>query len=549
MSSNSQLTIGVTAIDNAKGVLSNVDRKVTETANNVEAQSGRMITRTSMLAQKFRENFGSIAVGVASLSAGMVSFATSFSNLDKAQLSLQTQTTALARANDQLASKQTSAESAALKLEKSIERLNDLQTSGKASATDLAFAQEQVRINSEKLAQKQTELVTSQQTVEDYTQRVKLAQDNLNDTYSNFIANIPVQFMSFATGAASIMKILGYETNLVSIKQAFASLIYKESTVSLGALTVVTHQYRLASLAAFVTSPVGIALVAVAALVGLLAFNVGGLRDKMFELGDAILAFLDLHFKPLADAIRWFIEHVAKPLGEFFGSALPADINSSNQAFAQTQVELGTGVPKSAEQANEALAKARESMHDLGLSSEEAAGIAIASLDSLNDKTLSNVATTNQLEVAISRIRKIEDAIKISDSITAVVTRNAASGINPTAQTLLDMGYGDVARLVQQGQVGAVSVGGIGQLPIVKNATGGAGIVRGPTLFYAGEAGAEHYRFTPVGSAGDSRDVYLHLHVGDEEIASVHLDGAILDSDKRVHHIRASTRMHAGYML
>jgi len=532
MSSNSQLTIGVTAIDNAKGVLSNVDRAVTDTANNVEAQSGRMITRTSMLAQKFRENFGSIAVGVASLSAGMVSFATSFSNLDKAQLSLQTQTTALARANDQLNAKQTGADAATLKLQKSIERLNDLQTSGKASATDLAFAQEQVRINSEKLAQKQTELVTSQQTVEDYTQRVKLAQDNLNDTYSNFIANIPVQFMSFATGAASIMKILGYETNLASIKQAFASLIYKESSVSLGALTVVTHQYRLASLAAFVTSPVGIAILAISTLVLALAFNVGGLRDRLFELGDAIMAFLDLHFRPLADAIRWFIDNVAKPLGEFFGSALPADINSTNQAFAQTQVELGTGIPAAAELATSSVSNLSGGMTDFGNNAVSSVNTAIAALDKLNVALNDNIRAADELVVRVSRAAANlppgppHDTLGISDSIS--VTR---PGVSVTRASYPMTPQGTAAYL------DSITAG----VPVRKNALGGEGIAWRPTLFMAGEAGPEHYKFTP-GTRGSGSPTTINLVMPDGKVIASWL------VDDITHLQNAKTRQleHAG---
>lgn len=282
--SNPQVTIGVSAVDNAKAVLQSVDDKIKGTATTIDTTSTKIISKTSIMSAQVKQNFGQIATSAASLAAGLTSFAFSFGSIEKAQLSAQ---------------------SAQLQYEKSLDRLSRLQASGKATSEQLTLAQQEVALNSAKLAE---------------------AQDNVSEAYTQFLAQIPAQVISFGHGFSGILQNISGK----SIPQLISGL----------------KTLNLTMISTFVTSPVGIAIVGVTSLIVILATNVGGLRDRIFELGAAILEFLDRHFKPLADAIRWFIDNVAKPLGNFFGGEAPPAIEATNQKLSQFNetVELGSGI-------------------------------------------------------------------------------------------------------------------------------------------------------------------------------------------------------------
>jgi hypothetical protein len=120
---NPAVVIGVSAVDSSKQVLQQFDKNVAQTAQNVEVQGQKIITRTSQMSQAFRENTLKITTAAAALGAGVTSLATSFGDLDKAQLSVQTQQVAVARANDTLERSITAVDSAALRLAKKPRKL------------------------------------------------------------------------------------------------------------------------------------------------------------------------------------------------------------------------------------------------------------------------------------------------------------------------------------------------------------------------------------------------------------------------------------------
>jgi hypothetical protein len=312
VSSNPQVTIGVSAVDNAKQVLEGVDSKVSQTADIVVKSGDKMQSKTAQASSAILKNWQGLATGAATLGAGIVSFATSFDTLEKAALR-----------TDQ----------AQLTYSRSLERLNDLQKSGKASSADLSNAQEQLRINAEKLKQ---------------------AQDSQNDTYTNFLAQVPLQMLSFGTSFVTMATTMG---------------------ISTGTLTSALGVLKAAMISAFVTNPAGIAILAVTTLVAALVFNIGGLRDAFVGLGKVILDFLDRHFKPLADAIRWFIDGIQWLTGQF-SVDLPSSIDTSASAvteFSQVtqdasvmlanadmqiqniQLDLGQGIPAAVDTATASL--------------------------------------------------------------------------------------------------------------------------------------------------------------------------------------------------
>lgn len=284
--SNPQVTIGVTAVDKAGAVLQSVDQKIAQTATNVDTASSKIVSRTSQMSAQVKQNFGQIATSAASLAAGITSFAFSFGTIEKAQASAMSQQ---------------------ITYEKSLQRLEKLQNSGKATAEQLATAELEVANNANKL---------------------KIAQDQVSESYTQFLAQIPSQMIAFGHGFSGMLQNISGK----SIPQLLSGL----------------KTLNLTMISTFVTSPWGIALIAGASLIAIFAFNVGGLRDRIFELGDAIMRFLYDHFRPLHDAIKWFIDNVAKPFAGFFSTSAPESIDTTSMAFEtlnKTTLDLGSSMP------------------------------------------------------------------------------------------------------------------------------------------------------------------------------------------------------------
>jgi hypothetical protein len=429
--SNPQVTIGVSAVDNAKSVLQSVDDKIKSTATTIDTAGSKVITKSSQMSALVKQNFTSIAQSAAGLAAGITSFATSFGTLEKAQLS---------------------ADTAQVTYEKSLQRLEKLQASGKATAEQLATAQLDVANNAEKLRQ---------------------AQDNVNETYANFLAQVPGQIISFGVAASGIMNLLG-----ISHRNAAGGAIAQTGATNLLNASIfrtigTAIAARAAMIAAFITTPVGAAIVGVTTLITLLVFNVGGLRDRIFELGGAILKFLDHHFKPLADAIRWFIDNVAKPLGNFFGNVMPPEIDTTTAAIDvlnQSTIELGTNAPV-------AIANVQSSIVSL-----EAAGVtSFNNMQAAYEKFKQGIEDTN--------IKSIFDDDFLEDRTGG----KSGGSKNKRVQEAQDEYQKskktgkDTARYIDK---------------ITKAASGYDGMVFGPSLFLAGESGPEHVRITPQGRGG-----------------------------------------------
>ncbi len=217
------------------------------------------------------------AASFASFTAGVTSLYTSFSNLDKAQLRV-------ASAQKEVITAQASALHAQLVYQKAVERFGDTSEQATQALLRLKASEEQLTIAQEK---------------------AKLAQNELSDTYLNFIVNLAPQTISLAIGLQGAFKALG----ITSLTQLAPSI----------------HAVGLALKGAFITNPVGIAIIGIASAVTLLATNTFGLRDKIIELGNTILAFIDKYLKPLGDAIRFVIDAL-KPIADLFSSLFPASI-------------------------------------------------------------------------------------------------------------------------------------------------------------------------------------------------------------------------------
>lgn len=213
-------------------------------------------------------------------------------------------------------------EKAQLKVDIAQKRVNDLVARGKAGTEEYRIAQEKLR----------------------------LAQDNLNDSYTNFIAGIGPQIFSTIFGLQAGFKALG----ITSVSQLIPAI------KGVGTALKTT----------FITNPVGIAILAITTVIGLLVFNVGGLRDKIVELGNQILVFIDAHLKPLGDAIRFIID-LFRPLVDIFGVVIPESMSNTQNAITglegvavpsfenieQETVQLGTSIGTTMDQINQDVVK------------------------------------------------------------------------------------------------------------------------------------------------------------------------------------------------
>lgn len=341
------------------------------------------------MAQKTKVSYGQALAAVGALTAGVVGFATSFSRLDEAQ---------------------NRADVANVTLQRSQQKLEKMQAAGKATAEQLALAQEDVRVKTNLLA---------------------VQQDNLKDTYANFLANIPSQMVSFAVTGQVLMGALT-KANL----QHAASWL----AVRAGMLTT------------FVTPP-GVlilgAILAVTVLVLLLTNNVGGLRDMFVSAGKAVFEFLDVHLKPLADFIRWFIDNVVKPLSAWFGSLLPNDISATNNSFKSTEAILGSSMPA-------AVDKSTVSFGSLKIATKEASDEFKIMHTWMGDIKIKSAETG----VALDELS--QKALKTSFAVGAVGARGqGGSGTSVAEAAELTERYGvDIANTILAGR-SAGNLGGI----------------------------------------------------------------------------------------
>ncbi len=329
MSNNPSIVIGVSAIDTAKDVLTSVDSRIKQTTTNIETEGNKINTKFAQISASIRQNITGIATTAAGLTAGIVGFATSFDTLERSQVG---------------------ADRAALMYAKSQETLNDMLKSGKASATEIANATEQVRVNSE---------------------RARLAQDQLGDTYKNFLANVPAQLISFGTSASAIY-----------------------SMVKAHQLTMAQRVWQIAM------GPVGWAILGISTLIVLITTNAFGFRDALYSLGKAVYDFFVQYFKPLADGMKWFYDNVLVPIGNFMGGSAV----QSADAYSVSVSNLGVQVQETAVKIKDF----DSYMQDLAQDTQDARGdnlLYLASIGKLGDA----IGLTNEkLELMTDYLRDVD---------------------------------------------------------------------------------------------------------------------------------------------
>lgn len=308
MSNNPQVTIGVNAIDKSKAVLQGVDQKLAGTADKVVQTSAKIESRTAKLKNAFKSNFAGMAGSMSFVGLGVAGLVNDFGDLKKAQIDVEDTALDLAEAED---------------------RLEQMLEKGTASTKEIALQREDVRLKTEKL---------------------KIAESDLNQEHANFVLSLGPNVMSVGAGVTQMIGNMGLKLT------------------GPGGLVSKLKAFKLASIAAFITNPVGAAIIGVTTLVSLLVFNVGGLRDKITELGAVILNFLDAHFKPLADGIRWFLDGVGAVFGDFFSDELPASVQTANAALdtgQQATLDLGATYDQITEQLREQMAKQQAEIEKL----------------------------------------------------------------------------------------------------------------------------------------------------------------------------------------
>ncbi len=363
MSSNPAITIGVSAIDTSKQVLAGVDQNVRNTTANIEAQGAKIQSKFSQISANIKANITNIATAVAGLGAGIVSFATSFDTLEKAQYR---------------------SDKANLTLAKSQEVLNEMLASGKASAEEIANQQELVALNTEK---------------------ARLAQDDLGDTYTNFFANVPAQMISFGVAANSIYTMIRGHQAATAVSSGAMAGAYTGALGSMNVannLTAASIRMLRGALNFLAAHPIILAFMGLATLITLVATNTFGLRDAFFALGKALYDFFNQYFKPLADAMAWFYDNVLKPIGDFMAGPSVQSAEAYSESLGELEVQTNNTTASTHEMYDELL-KQLEATKDIDIATVSAGaslGGYVRQLDTYTDSVNDATRATNNLVTA-----------------------------------------------------------------------------------------------------------------------------------------------------
>lgn len=115
----------------------------------------------------------------------------------------------------------------------------------------------------------------------------------------------------------------------------FASTMVTTVLTSLTSVTSAVKAFHVASLTAFVTSPVGMAVIGISTAIGILAFNVGGLRDKLFQALEGFISWLKT--LPILGDILRAIEQLLRSIG-----LIKEESNSVASTFGTNMANMST---------------------------------------------------------------------------------------------------------------------------------------------------------------------------------------------------------------
>ncbi|MEM5809990.1 MAG: hypothetical protein QW156_03845 [Candidatus Aenigmatarchaeota archaeon] len=117
----------------------------------------------------------------------------------------------------------------------------------------------------------------------------------------------------------------------------FASTMATTVLTSLTSVTSAVKAFHMASSTAFVTSPIGIAIIGISTAIGVLAFNVGGLRDKLFSALEGFISWLKA--LPILGDILRAIEQLLRSIG-----LIKDESNSVASTFSTNMANMSASV-------------------------------------------------------------------------------------------------------------------------------------------------------------------------------------------------------------
>ena len=407
MSINQQLTLNIRADDQASGVVRNA-------ANNIEKSTNK----ASGAMSKLNVNTLRAGVGIASIGAGAVSLATSFSVLDKAQTKVAASTKGAKAAEDTLNLSITTLKQNNLSLTKSEQKLIRLRESGTATSQQLALAEEDLAIKTQKVADQEGKVATNRENLEVTSLRLRDAEVDLSDTRTNFVANLAPQILSLTLGAVTAVSSLT-TANLGNVKSLFTRIgAHKLETVSLGAVNVATRKVTLSmKLMQIAMGPIGIAILGITSLFTLWATNTFGLRDKINALGQQVLEFTEVHLKPLADILKFLNEKVIIPLtstiDKFLNPSLDHIVESADDATESVNgaTESVNGATESVNGATESVNGATESVNGATESVNGATESVNGATESVNGATESVNGATESVNGATESVNGATESV------------------------------------------------------------------------------------------------------------------------------------------
>ncbi|GIU71571.1 MAG: hypothetical protein KatS3mg003_1050 [Candidatus Nitrosocaldaceae archaeon] len=354
---NAEVLVKLIAKDEASNKINESITKINQKLESTNTSTTNLESRT----QRLKSAFNGLSSSLKSNALGLTTVASSALSLYNAYDNLGSQEIAVQKVADALEAKKVA-------LARAQEKVNKLVQEGKTNTAEYQIALEDLRVKE---------------------QQVKTAEDDLADKMDD-LSRAKLQF------ALSVIP-----TVVSSIGTLNGVLGSTGLTGALSKIPSMLNAVKIASISAFITNPVGLALIGISALVTALVFNIGGLRDAFINAGKTIWDFIKTYLSPLAS----IIEGIAGFFGQITGSNAPTptmpelpnlEVAPNTEAFTKDMQDMN----KQLENVQLVTDLTADDLEELNKKFIAENGI-LNSLDQFNNKLNTLKATIDDLNLSI----------------------------------------------------------------------------------------------------------------------------------------------------
>jgi hypothetical protein len=266
-----------------------------------------------------------------------------------------------------------------------------------------------------------------------------------------------------------------------------SSVTYTGALVGMnGATTAATagmHGFRLASIAAFITNPVGLAIIGISTVVLLLVTHF----DQLVAAAKAVADFFTGIFSPAAKTARDSLD------------SLRASVSETITITDSLQISVKRAGDETATQTGRMAGSWQKLTSDLE--------VEVIKQETLYKRIANPIGP--DLRVPVAAANPFAGMAVPAPGSTITPPAGWSSSGAPLGTLAGNTGY----------------LNSLASGTVKKKALGGEGMVFQPTLFLAGENGPEGFKFTPGRATGEDRTpVHIHFEINGREIAHAIVD-------------------------